>query len=69
MKTKYYRAKIEETGETQVFDTKDEIKVWASKATMTLQCDLTFTVLEVVEKKLPGFYASYETGEVEEVEA
>jgi hypothetical protein len=68
MKTKYYRATIQENGEEKLFDTKAEIKAWASKATMTLQCDLTVSVLEVVEKETQ-FNADYATGEVEEVEA
>jgi hypothetical protein len=68
MKSKYYRVTVQESGEQKLFDTKAEIKAWASKATMTLQCDLTLSVLEVVEKEIQ-FNANYTTGEVEEVEA
>lgn len=68
MKSKYYRVTVQESGEQKLFDTKAEIKAWASKATITLQCDLTLSVLEVVEKETQ-FNADYATGEVEEVEA
>jgi len=68
MKTKYYRAKIQENGEEMLFDKKAEIKAWAAKATMALQCNLTITVIEVTEKETQ-FNADYATGDVEEVES
>lgn len=67
-KSKYYRATVQETGQEKRFDSKAEITAWASKATITLQSDLTISVVEVVEKETQ-FNASYVTGKVEEVAA
>jgi len=68
MKNKYYRVVCKENGQEKLFDSKKEIKQWASKATITLGGDLTLEVFEIIEKETQ-MNASYETGEVEEVEA
>lgn len=68
MKSKYYRVVCKENGQEKLFDSKKEIKQWASKATITLGCDLTIEVFEIIEKETQ-MNASWETGEVEEVEA
>lgn len=68
MKSKYYRVICKENGEEKLFDSKKEIKQWASKATITLGCDLTLEVFEIIEKETQ-MNASWATGEVEEVDA
>lgn len=68
MESKYYRVVCKENGQEKLFDSKKEIKQWASKATITLGCDLTLEVFEIIEKETQ-MNASWETGEVEEVEA
>ena len=68
MRNKYYRATIQETGEEKTFDSKKEIRTWASAATMAHQCDITVSVIEIIEKEIQ-FNADYTTGEVEEVAA
>lgn len=68
MKSKYYRVVCKENGQEKLFDSKKEIKLWASKATITFGCDLTLEVFEIIEKETQ-MNASWETGEVEEVEA
>jgi hypothetical protein len=68
MKSKYYRVVCKENGQEKLFDSKKEIKQWASKATITLGCDLTLEVFEIIEKETQ-MNASWETGEVEEVGA
>jgi hypothetical protein len=67
MKSKYYRVVCKENGQEKLFDSKKGIKQWASKATITLGRNLTLEVFEIIEKETQ-MNASWETGEVEEVE-
>lgn len=63
---KTYKATIEGTGSEMTSADLNEIKEWASQATMTFQRDLTVSVVEIVESEIT-LTASYATGEVKEM--
>jgi len=61
-----YKATINDNGSNITSGDLNEIKEWASRATMTFQRDLTICVVEILETEMT-LAASYATGEVEVV--
>jgi len=64
--SKTYKATIEGNGSEMTSTDLNEIKEWASQATITFMRDVTVSVVEIVETGIT-LTASYATGEVEVV--